>query len=383
MKIDLQTATVPQTCQALVVAEISKVGYEHSSFNAAVLDLVRQHAVPLYWLAHKSHLSHYSLKRHEKRFNLPVLTANTRLRSVFKYGLEFMTALGALGFSSAKRASLCFLSVSPTTLVALSLMAKWTRKPFTVLVHNELETLTQPRRPGFWHRQGLIDNALHRLQGTPVKIVCLAEHGTRFLHQRYPRLRVESARLPPTCLPEDLSLPTGPSSTAPVFGIVGTLGDRQINANIRSLCQLLASRTEAQNTTVRIKIIGGRGLEPQTRALLQEQAGIEVVFTEPAQQDKYLMELATCSCVLFLCSSQMYSVSASSVLVDCISTFVPVLSLPCNYARELADHGTIQVCTHIEQLSQEVLSLATQERHMVNTAAHPYRSDIDRVILQS
>ncbi len=168
--------------------------------------------------------------------------------------------------------------------------------------------------------------------------------------------------------------------------IAGTLRDERLNASLRVFADALDQALKSCEVISRrrLLILGGRGLESETLRVLTSAKSIEVTFMRPEGSASYFNTLTRCSALVFLCTPDMYRVSASSVLVDGLSAGLPVYSLPCVYAVELSEAypGRVVVepdhCRLVNRLLIE--TFVTKPNHFLQSCEE---KDIGTVVVTS
>lgn len=340
--------SAPQTW----LAEISKTGYEHASFNEAVVAECLGRGESVTFLASPDHVACLSPGAGCDIVPLPVKPLGGRFHSVPKYLLEMVVATRCLWRARRAGAALTFMSMAPSTLLFVAFLAR-TGISFSTFVHNELEILAVPTKAAqHGMRNRMLHLAFRLMRNTRVHLRSLTLGGTSFLCRNYPGLNVAHEPLP---LNPHASRFRRERDTfaAPVFGLVGTLGDATINANVRELCVAFAG--VSTDTRIRLDVIGGRALHESTRQSLSNTPSLDCRFVSAAAQSEYFTALAACDVVLFLSSPDSYSVSASSVIIDAVSLQLEVFSLPCRYAEEVAAKHPVKLFESIEALAAEVI----------------------------
>ena len=338
------------------LAEISKTGYEHASFNEAVVaeSLGRGEEVTL--IASPGHVACLTPGAGCHVVHVPVRPLGGRFHSIPKYLLEMVVATRCLWRARREQASLTFLSVAPSTLLFLAFAAR-AGVSFSTFVHNELEILAVPAKAARHRmRNRMLHLAFRLMQNTRAHLRCLTVGGTEFLRNNHPGLDINHESLPLNPHAARFLRARDAPSHPLVFCLVGTLGDEAINANIRELCGSLTG--SSADTRVRLDVVGGRGLHNSTRECLARTPHVDCRFVAAAAQTDYFAALAACDVVLFLSSPDLYSVSASSVIIDAVSLQLEVFSLPCRYAEEVAVKHPVRRFDSIPALAAEVVRRA-------------------------
>lgn len=342
--------------------EPCKSGVEHASFNeAAAYAVARASGEKLRFWAAPSHFSGMRLGQSADTRPIFVLSDGGKLHMARKAWTELRTLQGVLSVTGREGRALCVLSLTPLVLWMLTFFRFWRRACACVVIHNELEKTLDNKSQRLFSRGWFVASAIRRWPSNGPAIVCLSRSGCDHMRSWRPDLPIFYAMLPffdvdMAGLPETAE---GVEDQCYDWAIAGTLRDARSNALLRAFVESIDQATGigAQAARRHLLIVGGRALEAATHKVLSSTKILEVTCVKPPNSVSYFRALRQCRALVFLCSSEMYRVSASSVLVDGLSAGLPIYSLPCVYAEELAKDypGRVVVEPSIDHLALRLL----------------------------
>ena len=345
--------------------EPCKSGIEHTSFNEGTAHAVaRASGGKLRFWAAPSHLSFLQLGESAEPRPIRVLSDGGKLHMVRKVWTEFLTLRRVLSETALEGRALCVLSLTPLVLWLLTFFRFWHRGHACVIVHNELEKTLDKKFFRPFSRGWFVASAIKRWPLGGPAVVCLSRAGCEHIKHCRPDFPAFYASL--TFVNVDklgLVATNNTSEDADLrydWVIAGTLRDERLNASLRAFVECMDQAINACKTVSRrrLLIVGGRGLETATLSVLTSAKMLEVIFVRPEGLTAYFQALRRCSALVFLCTPDMYRVSASSVLVDGLSAGLPIYSLPCVYAMELSQDypGRVFVESDYYQLAKRLLN---------------------------
>jgi hypothetical protein len=358
------------------VVDIAKTGHEHSSFNSAVVAAVAQAVKP------GAALRVFLAANHESIEQLPsganVVAVNVRpLKpgglNLQKYVAEMVRTLWLARRAQRAGEPLLYLSMSALAFWALALVCRWTRWPWTAIVHNEIESLVPDPAAGRSRRRSLLEQAFKWIVGSRANVICLSADGASLLSKRFPGLRVTYTMLPAQAAPHLLDpalLEPLTASSQRVVCVAGTMKDHRLQRHLLQLVKELEARLATLDMSLRLRVVGGQGLSDSTRQQLTGRR-IDIEVTSPRAIDAYLEQLIQSDVMVFLPTPQMYRVSESSVLFDAASVGVKTFSLPCACAVQLARRcpALLVVAPDFKALTEALLDCLGRPRNLSSRQA--------------
>lgn len=362
LRVPASKADLTDMKASVDLIEPCKSGIEHASFNeGAAHALARASGEKLRFWAAPSHLSGVRLGASAEPRPIRVLSDGGKLHMVRKAWTELRSLRRVLSVTEREGRALCVLSLTPLVFWMISFFRIWRRARACVMVHNELEkTLDEKGRRAF-SRGWFVASAIKRWPSDGPAIVCLTRAGCDHMKSWRPDLPIFYASHPFVDVDKPVlaEMAEAAADLHYDWAIAGTLRDARSNALLRAFVESMdqAIGTGAQASRRRLLIVGGRALEAATLRVLPSAKMLEVTCVRPPSSASYFQALRQCRALVFLCTPDMYRVSASGVLVDGLSAGLPIYSLPCVYAEELANDypGRVAVEPDLHQLAQSLL----------------------------
>jgi len=368
MGIQLKDQRMASAVRRLLIAEPSRPGWGHASFNAAMIwalsKVARAEGAEVTVYAERDHLlalkellnAPHGLSSHEFSWqDIPVVDGFDRT-FVRKFAAEISAVWKLMVRARAVGGNLVLLSVYPNTLACIMLLRPLFRDVrLHVILHGELESVLGPAsravwKQGFWARLAI----LRLFRGSWPMIYVLGEGIRRRLLHSFPgcgALKSLRAIRHPYLFSRDR-----PRATVNRAGYrIGFVGAGRVVKGVTAFFEIAATlRRHVEDGTMEFVIVGG--LEGKVEG--QSRRYVRVLSDRVAglSASDYEREIERLDCAVML-SVQNYAFTASGSIFDAIDKGLEVFSLDNNYLGDLAAlnvEGGIKFFKDVAALTEEI-----------------------------